>query len=242
MTVGWMLDDGIWYLKCNLRTCTGMIACPHTYDRMTTGSSDDLQIPSGFATLPMSGEFPAVGDNLFRFDGKLTAEQLGSFDVLVSDPINAYGTRKVEIVTTNLPVFLMMLNPEDAIVSIYQALHEFVNTQVSYTGSDRFGSCKGSGHKMSMQVELEILSTFTDVHPMLEFWDKLSKLTTNSCIVCMWKRAKPVMAGADASGLNNLDLLAADEKQTATAMFQPAENDPWNDDEAILRSFKSRGF
>lgn len=231
MTVVWTQDSGVWYLNCDNPSCSRLIACTHTYDHMTTGSADDLQITSGKTCLPMSGEFPDIA---LRLNDQLTIEKLGFFDVLVSEPINSYGTRKVQIATKGDPVFLMMLNPEDAIVSIYQAVHEFVNTQVSYTDGDRFGSCKGSSHKIGMQQELDALSMLADVYPMLEFWDKLSKLTTGSCVVCMWKRSQVVPADANASGLGSLDLMVADEKQTATGMFMQAIDDAFADDQRLL--------
>jgi hypothetical protein len=99
----------------------------------------------------------------------------------------------------------MMLNPEDAIVSIYETTQEFVNSQVVYSQGDQFGNCNGTSHRMNMQNELNFLKPFLDLKPMLRMWDLLSKLQTGSCVVCMWKRgAANVNAGSTANGLGNL--------------------------------------
>jgi hypothetical protein len=194
-------DNGVWYLKCSKPECTDLFACVHTVDAMMTSPAEDLLIPSGITSLPMAGEFPDPAAP----NDQLTSEKLGSFKVQVSDAINAYGTRKVSIVTPTDPAFLMTMNPEDAIVSIYTALKHFINSQVFYVGGDRFGSCKSPDHRMSTQGLLNWLTGLVGAYPMLEFWDKVGKLTLNACVVCMWNRHKPVVVpGPDDSGLGSL--------------------------------------
>lgn len=205
MTTLWVEKNSVWHLECQEVGHTDMVACVHTVDAMMSSSSDELAPPSGSVSLPMAGEFPyyVAGTPL---NAQLTTERLGSFKVKISDTINAYGTRKISILSNHAnPIFLMTLNPEDAIVSIYRAVDTFVNTQVVYTGGDKFGSCRGPNHTMGAQKELDFLTRVVKTYPMLEFWDKLSKVTTKSCVVCMWRRHEPVtMPDANASGLGSL--------------------------------------
>lgn len=198
----WKEMNRTWSLNCPNSECAGLLACIHMYDQMTASLPEDLQVPDGKVRLPMAGEFP----NVAQAAVSTTVEKLGSFDVQVSQKLNGYGMRKLELVTVNGPVFLMMLNPEDSIVSIYQVTREFVNNQVDYLEGDRFGNCKAPSHRMDMQLQLARLEKFVDTVPMLKMWDLLSKLQTASCIVCMWKRTQSgVAAGnANASGLGNL--------------------------------------
>lgn len=205
MSVNWRTVGEVKWLKCDMASCDGLIVCTHTYDTMTHATPEDLQIPDGRVALPMAGEFPkwaAVGTP----NHELTEEKTGSFVVWVSSSLNDYGTRSIELPTwMSGSHFLMMLNPEDAIVSIYQTAQEFVNSQVAYEQGDRFGNCSSSSHRINMQNELNFLEPFVDLKPMLKFWDLLSKLQTGSCIVCMWKRgAANINAGATANGLGSL--------------------------------------
>lgn len=134
----------------------------------------------------------------------LTSERFGSFDVDISDKINSYGTRKIKLITPGENYFIMMLNPEDAAVSIYEAIVEFVKAQVFYSEDLQFASCKAQSHNTRTQTELASLEKFIETYPMIEIWDLLSKLTTNSCICCMWKRSINAVSDAGASGLGNL--------------------------------------
>ena len=200
--VRWKLDD-VWHLECDRH---GFIPCTHTYDYLTRpiGGGEGVDLPSGTAVrLQLAGEFPnpiaAAGPA-----APLTMEKFGSFDVDVSDKINSYGTRKIKLITPGENYFIMMLNPEDAIVSIYEAVVEFVKTQVFYSDEVKFASCKGPTHNFRMQNDLAKLERFIETYPMLEVWDLLSKLTTNSCIACMWKRSVNAAPDAGASGLGNL--------------------------------------
>jgi hypothetical protein len=172
---------------------------------MTSAPPEELVIPEGLVRLPMAGEFPnwaGLGEGGSK---ELTEEKVGSFDVAVSSPLNSYGTRSIHLPTTEGEHFLMMLNPEDAIVSIYETTQEFVDSQVVYQVGDRFGNCNGPSHKMSTQNELNFLAPFLDDKPMMRMWDLLSKLQTSSCIVCMWNRgAANTKAGSAASGLGSL--------------------------------------
>lgn len=205
MTVNWQSIGGATALVCDMISCDGLTACIHTFDLMTSAPPEDLIIPEGMVRLPMAGEFPnwaGVGEGGSK---SLTEEKVGSFDVLVSAPMNDYGTRAISLPTQEGVHFLMMLNPEDAIVSIYETIQEFVNSQVAYLEGDRFGNCSSSTHRVNMQKELNFLVPFDNLNPMLRFWDLLSKLQTGSCIVCMWKRGSANLnAGSSASGLGGL--------------------------------------
>ncbi len=201
MSTMWVEKGRVWYLECT--DCPDAISCVHTVDMMMSAGAPDLIIPTGTVVLPMAGEFPDFDKP--AIDGAMTSERLGSYRVKISETINSYGTRKVSIATLGEPVFLMTINPEDSVVSIYDATDKFVNTQVFYTGGDKFGNCRAPNHSMQRQMELDKLAKVSSSYPMLKFWDLLSKLTTSSCVVCMWKRNEPVtVPDANASGLGSL--------------------------------------
>lgn len=203
MSAKWKQLGDAWMLECSASQCAGLITCTHTFDTMTSVEPSDVDVPDGKIRLPMAGEFPNVGS--MRDGMAMTAERFGTFDVDVSAPINDYGTRKVMLPTVETPQFLMMLNPEDAIVSIYRTVQEFINSQVGYQPGDAFGNCSGSSHRIQSQKELSLLANFIDAKPMIKMWDLLSKLQTGSCIVCMWRRAEAnTSASAAASGLGSL--------------------------------------
>lgn len=205
MSTLWVERNQVWYLECQREECTGLSSCIHSVDEMMSLSATELLIPTGRVSLPMAGEFPELGVFGARVDSSLTGEKLGSFKVDVSRQINSYGTRKISITTPGDPVFLMMMNPEDAIVSIYTAMNHFIKTQVVYGEGDRFGNCRGASHTMTMQTALDAYARVADKYPMLKFWDLVSKLTTNSCVLCMWKRHEKVtVPDANASGLGSL--------------------------------------
>lgn len=206
MSVAWRKVGDVTLLGCDMISCDGLLVCTHTFDFMTHAAPEDLQIPDGRVALPMAGEFPRwVSGGMFGAQESLTEEKVGAFAVLVSAPLNDYGTRSIELPTTEGSHFLMMLNPEDAIVSIYETTQEFINSQVAYKEGDRFGNCSGPSHRIGMQAELDFLVPFLDLKPMLRMWDLLGKLQFGSCVVCMWKRgAANVNAGSTASGLGNL--------------------------------------
>lgn len=241
MTVAWKLEGDVFYLTCSAIECQGRIACVHTYDYMTSTSPNDLQVPVGKARLPMAAEFPNVAPG--GLHAGMTAEKLAYFEVEASEPINDYGSRKILLPThEHTGEFLMMLNPEDAIVSIYESLKEFVNNQVTYKDGDKFGNCQASSHKWQMQLELQQLTKFVDRYPMLKFWDLLSKLQTGSCAVCMWKRSEPIAAATAAdSGLGVLDMANADLNKLAS-QFPLAVDDSFANVQNQIAYFNSDVF
>jgi len=203
MSVTWEREGTLWYLDCDL--CQDTFSCTHTYDLVTTpGVEIEFILPEGRIRFPLAGEFPVPGIQVAM--AQMTREELGYFDIEVSKPINSYGTRKVSLTTFNEPIFLMTFNPEDALVSIYITLLGFIDNQVIYPDGDKFESCRGNGHTVATQTILAQLNLMVTDYPMLKTWDLLSKLTTNTCVVCMWKRTKPVPAdaGTSAFGLGNL--------------------------------------
>jgi hypothetical protein len=193
--VEWVPQNGLHHLQCS--ECSSD-TCVHIYDFVTTPLNSDQAIPLGSIELPMSGEFP-VSTQL----GVLTEERMGNFVVYVSGTMNSYGTRSVDLVgQQGVLHFVMTFNPEDAITSIYTTLFEFINTQVTYKPNDRFGTCMSPNHSINRQKELDKLKPLLGAYPMMKTWDLLSKLISNSCIVCMWRRSAPVPTfDASTSGL-----------------------------------------
>jgi hypothetical protein len=199
LVVDWTFDD-FWYLDCSQHTG---VTCIHRYDYMTGGGESEHKLPTGRVRLPLSGEFPTP--NAITQQVAMTREMLGSFDIQVSDKMNAYGTRKIHIHTYNNTVFLMTFNPEDPLVSIYSSFVEFIRSQVGYPQGERLTSCRAQSHGPTEQDQLEFLDPLVSVYPILREWDLISRLTSQSCIACMWKRSMPaVLPTADASGLGNL--------------------------------------